>query len=225
MIPLKDNIPTRGFPVVTVVIITLNVAVFSYGIYLGGGQENIIRTYGVVPYNLTNPHFTHLHGGLNPFLTMFTSMFIHAGPLHLGGNMLYMWIFGNNVEDSMGPLRFIIFYLMTGILATFTHVAIDPSAKIPMVGASGAVSGVLGGYLLLYPRAKVFTLIFIGIFIRTVTIPASVVLLFWIILQVINGAVSLGVKQSGGIAWFVHIGGFGAGLLLIKLFSKVESAG
>lgn len=222
MIPLRDSVPTRVFPIVTVAIIALNAVVFGYEIYLGRGYESLIRTYGIVPYNLTNPSLVKFQGGFNPFLSIFTSMFMHAGYLHLGGNMLYLWIFGNNVEDSMGRGRFILFYLITGTLATLSHAAIEPTAKIPMVGASGAVSGVLGGYLLLFPRARVLTLIFIGMFVRAVTIPASAVLIFWIVLQLINGTVSLGAGQRGGVAWFAHIGGFGAGLLLIKFFRRPD---
>lgn len=214
--------PTRGFPVVTVIIIGINVIVFGYEIYLGKGYENFIRTYGLIPNNLTNPLYAEFDGSLNPFLSIFSSMFVHAGYLHLIGNMLYMWIFGNNVEDSMGPLRFILFYLLTGALAALSHVATEPVGKIPMVGASGAISGILGAYLLLFPRARVLTLIFIGLFARIATIPAVWVLLFWIILNVINGTVSLGSRESGGVAWFAHIGGFGAGLLLIKLFRRPD---
>lgn len=220
MIPLRDSLPTRVFPIITVTIIGVNVVVFGYEIYLGEGFEKFIRTYGVTPYNLTNPSLAGFHGGPNPLLNTFTAMFVHAGYLHLIGNMLYMWIFGNNVEDSMGPLRFLLFYLLTGILATLSHVAITPMAKIPMVGASGAISGVLGGYLRLYPRARVLTLIFIGLFGRIVTISASWVILLWFLLQLINGTVSLSTRQSGGVAWFAHIGGFGAGLLLIKVFVR-----
>ncbi len=222
MIPLKDSVPTKAFPVVTVIIIGINVLVFGYEIYLGKGNENFISTYGLVPSNLTNPFYAEFDGNLNPFLSIFSSMFVHAGYLHLIGNMLYMWIFGNNVEDSMGPLRFILFYLLTGALAALSHVATEPAGKIPMVGASGAISGILGAYLLLFPRAKVLTLIFIGLFARLATIPAVWVLLFWIILNVINGTVSLGSRGSGGVAWFAHIGGFGAGLLLIKLFRRPD---
>lgn len=220
MIPLRDSLPTRAFPIITVTIIGLNVVVFGYEVYLGEGFEKFILTYGVTPYNLTNPSLAGFQGGSNPLLNIFAAMFVHAGYLHLIGNMLYMWIFGNNVEDSMGPLRFILFYLLTGILATLSHAAMAPMSKIPMVGASGAISGVLGGYLRLYPRARVLTLIFIGVFGRIVTISASWVILSWFLLQLINGTVSLGTRQSGGVAWFAHIGGFGAGLLLIKLFVR-----
>ena len=222
MIPLKDNMPTRAFPIVTVVIIILNVAVFAYRIYLGSEYGVFFLKYGVIPHDLINsfadPFSFNLD--LKPLSTLFTAMFVHSGYFHLGGNMLYLWIFGNNVEDSMGSARFIVYYFLVGVLATLAHVAVDPAARIPMVGASGAIAGVLGGYLLLYPKARVLTLIFIGIFIKTVTIPASVVLIFWIVLQVVNGMVSLGSRQGSGVAWFAHIGGFAAGLLLIKLFRR-----
>ncbi len=220
MIPLRDNLPTRAFPIVTVTIIGINVIVFVYEIHLGKGYGEFIRFYGMMPYRLNNPSLASLHGGLNPYLSIFTSMFIHAGYLHLIGNMLYLWIFGNNVEDCMGPFRFIVFYLFTGALATLSYAAITPSVKVPMIGASGAISGVLGGYLLSFPRARVLTVIFIGFFARIVTIPAFWVLLFWFMLQLINGVVSLGAGRGGGVAWFAHVGGFGAGLLLIKLFRR-----
>jgi membrane associated rhomboid family serine protease len=147
-------------------------------------------------------------------------MFLHAGLLHLGGNMLFLWIFGNNVEDSMGKFRFVVFYLLCGLLAGAAQIAIGPDSDIPNVGASGAIAGVLGGYILLYPRARVTTLIFLGFFITFVELPAAVVLLLWITIQVIAGILGFySTMADGGVAYFAHIGGFLTGIMAIKLFT------
>jgi membrane associated rhomboid family serine protease len=151
-------------------------------------------------------------------MTVFSSMFMHGSLLHLGTNMLYLWIFGNNIEDKLGYVRFIIFYLLCGVTAAYSHALADPVSIIPMIGASGAVSGVLGAYLLLFPFAKVHTLIFLGFFIQVVRLPALVIIGFWIVIQFINGIVSSGANDHGGVAWFAHIGGFIVGLLVIKFF-------
>ena len=145
-------------------------------------------------------------------------MFLHGGLLHIGGNMLYLWIFGNNIEDKLGHFRFLIFYLVSGIIASYAHAISSPSSNIPMIGASGAVSGVLGAYILLFPHARVHTLIFFGFFIQIVKIPALIVIGFWAIIQVINGILSQGLLPQGGVAWFAHIGGFLTGLLTIKIW-------
>jgi membrane associated rhomboid family serine protease len=145
-------------------------------------------------------------------------MFMHGGLFHIAGNMLYLWIFGNNIEDRLGHTRFLVFYLLSGAVAAYAHALSSPSSEIPMVGASGAVSGILGAYLLLYPTAKVHTLIFFGFFIQVVRIPALVVIGFWGLIQVINGVISKGFMTQTGVAWFAHIGGFIFGLLTIKLW-------
>ena len=152
-------------------------------------------------------------------LTVLTSMFLHAGLMHLGGNMLYLWIFGNNIEDVMGHGRFILFYLLCGVAAVFGHAFTAPDSTVPMIGASGAISGVLGAYLLLFPRARVLVLIPLGFLTRVMPVPAIVVLGFWIVMQIINGAFSWG-GLGGGVAWFAHIGGFAVGLALIKVFQR-----
>jgi membrane associated rhomboid family serine protease len=151
--------------------------------------------------------------------TLLTSMFLHGGWMHLGGNMLYLWIFGNNVEDAMGHARFVLFYLLGGLAAAFSQVISGPNSPIPMVGASGAVSGILGAYVLLYPHARVLTLIILGWFWRVVEIPALIVLGFWIVVQVLNGLLTFNF-QGGGVAWFAHVGGFFAGMLLIPFFKR-----
>jgi membrane associated rhomboid family serine protease len=147
-------------------------------------------------------------------------MFLHGGPLHIAGNMLYLWIFGNNVEDAMGRLRFILFYALCGCFAAYAHAYLNRSSQVPMIGASGAVSGVLGAYLLLYPRARVVTLVVFGFYIRTIEVPAMAVLGFWFVLQFLNALVSSG--AAGGVAWHAHVAGFVAGMLLIGLFKRKD---
>jgi membrane associated rhomboid family serine protease len=248
--PLKDNIPTRHFPVVTVVIIALNVIVYLFlqkktGIDFSGNSldPEALSQYAAIPYEVTNPGKECQTAGqqllcegqpgvsgsadsaLPTWATVFTAMFSHAGLLHLGGNMLFLWIFGNNVEDSMGRVKFILFYLLGGIAALALQVVIEPDAAVPTLGASGAVAGVLGGYLLLYPRAKVVTAIFIILFFTLIEIPAFLVLGFWFLQQVAFGALDLTnpTGGGGGVAYFAHIGGFVFGLLLIKLFATYRS--
>ncbi len=214
MIPLKDENPTSRFPIITISLIIVNLILFFYEISLGKGLELFIQSHGVIPVRL-------MEGNPNAFPTLFTSMFLHGGWLHVLGNMLYLWIFGDNVEDSMGHLRFLIFYLFCGLIATFTHIFVSANSQIPTIGASGAIAGVLGGYLLLFPKARVLTLIPIFFFIRIVRLPAYFLLSFWLILQLFYGFVSLpGTEISGGVAWFAHIGGFFGGLILIKFFQK-----
>ena len=157
-----------------------------------------------------------------PTLTIFTSMFLHGGLLHIGGNMLYLWIFGDNIEDTLGHLRFLVFYLSAGVAAAAAQVLFNPASPVPMVGASGAVSGVLAGYLLLFPQASILTLITFGFFVRFVQVPAVIVLGFWIVVQFVNGFVTFGARggEGGGVAWFAHIGGFVAGLVLLFLLRR-----
>jgi membrane associated rhomboid family serine protease len=145
-------------------------------------------------------------------------MFLHGGLLHIGGNMLYLWIFGNNIEDRLGHFRFLLFYLVSGVIASYAYAISSPSSTVPMIGASGAVSGVLGAYMLLFPHARVHTLIFFGFFIQVVKIPALIVIGFWAIIQLVSGILSQGLLHQGGVAWFAHIGGFLAGILTIKIW-------
>ena len=219
MIPLKDNIPTRRLPVVTIGLIVLNVLVYLRTMTLGEKAfVQFLHLYGLIPVELTQGEALVLHP-VPLYATVFTSMFVHGGLFHIAGNMLYLWIFGNNVEDSMDRLRFLLFYLLSGLAAAFAQIAVTPHSKIPMVGASGAVSGVLGAYLLLYPHARVATLISFGWFIRLVEVPALFVLGFWIVIQLLNGLLTVNLP-GGGVAWFAHIGGFFAGMLLIGLFKR-----
>jgi membrane associated rhomboid family serine protease len=225
LIPLKDDIPTRRTPVITIALIAINVIVyfaFEQGLLgLGDvGNERVID-FGAIPSEITDPG-SHATPGDQPsfVITIFTSMFLHGSLLHLGGNMLFLWIFGNNIEDSMGRLTFVAFYLLGGLAALGLQVVTDPNSMVPTVGASGAIAGVLGAYARLYPRARVVTLVFIVIIFTVVTLPALLVLGLWFLLQLlpafsepINGA-------GGGVAYFAHIGGFLFGVLLIKLFAN-----
>jgi membrane associated rhomboid family serine protease len=207
-------------------------------------HQDALTHYGAIPYELTNPgdHCDFVAGGvacegqpgvqgaaesqLPTVATVFTSMFTHAGLLHLGGNMLFLWIFGNNVEDSMGPVRFVAFYLLAGLAALALQVVIAPNSAVPTLGASGAIAGVLGGYIVLYPRARVLTLIFLIIFFTFIELPAFLFLFIWFAQQAIFGAVDLTTPSGGGggVAYFAHVGGFAFGLLAIKLFAKRLSA-
>jgi membrane associated rhomboid family serine protease len=226
MIPLKDDIPTRSAPVVTVALIALNLAAFAYQLSLAGGGASAARAaqvfvleFGLIPCRLSGACTSSVDLPA-PTLTVFTSMFLHGGVFHIAGNMLYLWIFGNNVEDTLGRGRFLAFYLLSGIGAALTQTVVDPRSAIPMIGASGAVSGVLGAYLFLFPHARVLTLFMIGLFIRVVRVPAVIILGLWIVVQLVNGfvTVSAGVgTEGGGVAWFAHIGGFAAGILLLPL--------
>lgn len=215
MIPLRDLNPTRRVPLITLLLIAANVLVFLYEQSLSDrGLQRLILQYGTLPTRFTDGSITP-----NDLLTVFTSMFLHGGWLHVGGNMLYLWIFGNNIEDRLGIIRFILFYFLGGIAAAALQIIIDPTSPVPMIGASGAIAGVLGGYIVLYPRARVQTLIFIFIFIQVVSVPAAILLGWWFFLQLLNGFLSLGSSAGGGVAFFAHIGGFIAGVVMIKLFT------
>lgn len=213
MIPIKDDTPSSTFPYATVSIIAVNVAVFIYQLTLGykQGSDFIYKT-AAIPFEIT--HLTDISPvAVVPVpLTIFTSMFVHGGLFHLGGNMLYLWIFGDNIEDRLGHVKYIIFYLLTGVIASLVHILTEPHSESPMIGASGAVAGVLGAYFLLFPKGKVHTLVFLLFFVSVVKIPALFFLGFWFLMQL------LGLGTGGGIAWYAHIGGFLSGALLILLF-------
>ena len=217
MIPLHDDNPTRITPFVTIGLIASCVAVFFYQVSLGSrGGEMFVYRYGALPAVIFGRESLPRDVvALPASFSLVTSMFLHGGFLHLFGNMLYLWIFGNNIEDAMGHARFIIFYLVCGVLAAMTHALSDPASTLPMIGASGAISGVLGAYLLIYPRARVLMLVPIWIFIRLFYMPAWVALGIWFLFQVLA---SLGPAGGGGVAIFAHIGGFVAGMALIGIF-------
>ncbi len=217
MIPFKDDNPTRNFPLITIALIAVNVTVFILQFLLPSDPMKIAVSYGAIPrYLLTFKTVQPIH----PLLTVLTSMFMHGGLLHIGTNMLFLWIFGNNVEDKLGYGRFITFYLLCGLAAAYAHAITNPSSTVPMIGASGAVSGILGAYIILFPRARVHTLIFLGFFVQVVRLPAVFVIGFWIFLQFINGLISKGYAIHGGVAWFAHIGGFIFGIVFIIIFMK-----
>jgi membrane associated rhomboid family serine protease len=238
--PLRDNIPTERLPIVTIVLIVANVLAyffFQHGtITLGDPSShaylvNLLQN-AEIPYELTHPgHYCDLSGSCNlthnppgfapTWVTPFLSMFMHGGLLHLGGNMLFLWIFGNNVEDAMGRPRYLAFYLLGGLAATLLQVIVGPDSKVPNLGASGAIAAVLAGYLVLFPRARVVTFVFIIFFFTIIELPAIIFLGIWIGEQVLFGY--LGLTQpsgGGGVAYFAHIGGFAFGLAAVKLFAS-----
>ncbi len=230
MIPLRDENPTNITPYVTWTLVALNVLIFFIEQFAGGmietreGLRGSLAGWTCVPYEITRNVDLAINGPtLRPFwLTLFTSMFLHGGWTHLGGNMLFLIIFGNNIEEALGRARYVAFYLLCGLLAAFAQVAIGPSSPIPTLGASGAIAGVLGGYLLLYPHARVNSLIFLGFFATVARVPAYLLLGFWIVSQffsqITGSLMTRPGGESGGVAYMAHIGGFLAGLLLIRLF-------
>ena len=229
MIPIRDDVPSRNYPFVNVTLIAVNVLAFLYQVTLDPEQlELFINDFAVLPSryfahtSITYSSLGSHSSAVGLTLPIFTAMFLHGGWAHLGGNMLYLWIFGDNVEDRMGHARYVVFYLLCGVLATFAHIFSNIGSRVPSLGASGAIAGVLGAYLLLYPRARVVTLVPIFIFLQFIRIPAVLLLGFWFVQQFFYGAASLGVHsaQTGGVAWWAHIGGFISGMALVNLFKK-----
>jgi rhomboid family protein len=244
--PLKDNIGTRQTPVITIALIVANVVVYllsirNGGSILGGPDNQTVFHYGAIPYEFTHPgqecdivNFgqqvlcegqSGVTGAAEPqpntWFTALSSMFMHGGLLHIGGNMLFLWVFGNNVEDAMGRVKFAIFYLLGGLAAMALQTAVDPSSTVPSVGASGAVAAVLGGYLLLYPRARVLTLVFLFVFFTFIQIPAMFFLVIWFGQQLLFGYLDYvdPTGGGGGVAYFAHIGGFLFGLLTVRMLA------
>jgi membrane associated rhomboid family serine protease len=220
MFPYKDDNPSNTFPVVTITIIVLNIVVFILQMLSGTDGRQIVYAYGAIPHSIVTMESTQ---PIHPTFTLFTSMFMHGGLFHIFGNMLYLWIFGNNIEDRLGHIRFILFYLFCGIAAAVSHALITPLSTVPMIGASGAISGVLGAYLLLFPYARIHTVIFFGFFVQTIKVPALIVIGFWAIIQVVSGLTAQVIQNQGGVAWFAHVGGFIAGLFTIKLWQPRRS--
>lgn len=241
MIPIKDNIPTDRFPLVTVSLIIANFVVYLLAIrhggsFISGPDVFEVVKYGAIPDALTHPG-THcglqeitgavkcIHGpvpgAIPTWETVFSSMFMHASILHIGGNMLFLWIFGNNVEDSLGPVRYLAFYIVGGLAALALQIAVDPNSTAPTLGASGAIAAVLGGYIVLYPRARVLTLVLIILFFTVIELPAWVMLGVWFAEQALFAAAGLTnpTGGSGGVAYFAHVGGFAFGLLAVRLLA------
>ncbi len=219
MIPIRDQIPVQRTPYVTYALIAVNVVVFLLQTFTGAGQEALVNELALIPAEVTSGL------DLGDIADIFTSMFMHAGLLHLGGNMLYLWIFGDNVEDSMGPGKYLGFYLLGGIVASLAHILTNPNSQIPTVGASGAIAAVLGAYLILFPQSRVLTIIPLGFFMRMTMVPAIVVLGLWFLLQLFSGVMSLGGPDDvGGVAFWAHIGGFVTGLVLAKLLAGTRRA-
>lgn len=218
LFPFRDTNPTRNTPIVTVALIGLNVLVFLYQLSLPEpAAQRFVYSFGMIPAVLFGgAELPPQLAAVPPWATIFTSMFLHGGILHIVGNMLFLWVFGNNVEDAMGHLRFIVFYLLCGVAAALAQGLSDTSSEIPMIGASGAISGVLGAYLVLHPRAEVHSLLFLGIFVRVVTLPAMVVLGIWFGLQLLSAVLTP--QGEGGVAFLAHIGGFVAGAALVTFF-------
>ncbi|HSE64111.1 MAG TPA: rhomboid family intramembrane serine protease [Thermoanaerobaculia bacterium] len=217
MIPLRDRNPSGSFPAVTVTLIAANIVVFLYELMAQQDLAHLFSAYALIPGKITlalQSGSLPLSDVVTPF---FSSMFLHGGWLHLIGNMWYLWIFGDNVEDALGPVRFLLFYLLTGLGAGITHYLLNPASSIPTVGASGAISGVLAGYATLFPHARVVTLVPLGFFIQIMELPAVVLLVIWVLIQALSGLVSFGLAQSGGVAWGAHVGGFVGGLVLVRL--------
>lgn len=227
MIPLRDRNPTSSTPYVTIGLIALNILAFLLWEPITGSQEEQALFFfceGAIPREVSNlqpiPEVARACGGKSVLQSMFASMFLHGGFLHIAGNMLYLWVFGNNVEDRMGPVVFTLFYLVAGLVALYAHVVTDSNSTVPLVGASGAIAGTLGAYLVMFPRARVVTLIPIFFFLQLAELPAMLVLGFWFVLQALQGFGSLGGDVTGGVAWFAHIGGFVFGLAVAGLFYR-----
>ncbi len=214
MIPLRDVIPSRTRPFITIGLITLNVLVFLYQLSLGPLVNTLVVVFGLVPAAFS-------------WTTVFTSMFLHGGFMHLASNMLYLWIFGDNVEDRVGHFRFLLFYLLCGVVAALAQTAVAPASRIPMVGASGAIAGVLGAYLVLYPHSRVLTLLPIFIFWQIIEVPAVFLLGMWFLMQFLSGVGSIAVTtasggEAGGVAFWAHVAGFVAGVVGIYVFRRPE---
>lgn len=219
-IPLKDENPVLNRPYVTFALIIINCIVYFISILRSPQEFNIfVFQYGLIPYEIF--HLTELTPQFSwpVALSPISSMFLHGGFMHLAGNMLYLWIFGNNIEDHLGPIKFIIFYLASGLAATLLFVVFSPNSQIPLVGASGAIAGVMGAYIFLFPRARILVLMFLFYFIRIIRVPASVVLGFWFVYQLLMSAASAG-SGGGGVAWLAHVGGFAFGYLWFRIFGS-----
>lgn len=228
MIPLKDDIPSKTFPIVNITLIVINVVVFFFELMLGSHLQVFIEQFGVIPIKYFYEGIQLSTGeviyfsGYSRIIPLFSSIFLHGGWFHLFGNMLYLWIFGDNVEDRMGHFRYLIFYILCGLSASITHIIMNSESSVPTIGASGAIAGVLGAYMFLYPNAKVIVLLPIFIFFEVIQLPALFVLGLWFVMQLFQGTLALSVESSatGGVAWWAHIGGFIFGAIAVHIFKR-----
>ncbi len=225
MIPLKDTIPSERFPVTTIFLIMANIAVFFYEISLGPQLPELVKFAGVVPSRFFNPQLNVSPGFLGRYFPIFTSLFLHGGWVHLLGNMLYLWIFADNIEGRLGHFKFLTFYLLCGLGASLAHIFANPTSSVPSIGASGAIAGILGAYFILYPKSRIITLVPIFFFFQIIELPAFIFLGVWFLMQFFSGVLTLGPRtaQAGGIAWWAHIGGFLSGIFLIILLKGKKS--
>jgi membrane associated rhomboid family serine protease len=219
VIPLRDANPSGRFPIVTVALIALCSLVYVYEVSLGRELRGFFALFALVPGQITYGIQTGEAGLAEIAQPFLTSMFLHGGWIHLIGNMWFLWIFGDNVEDAMGSARFLVFYLLAGIAAGILHYALEPTSALPTVGASGAIAGVLAGYMVLYPKARVTALVPLGIILQLMELPAVVLIGLWFAIQIGSGLLSIG-WAGGGVAWWAHVGGFVAGVILVKLFAR-----
>jgi membrane associated rhomboid family serine protease len=231
VIPLRDANPTRRRPWVTLTLIAANIAAFFLWEPIGGTQREQTVFFvcnGAIPDEIIDiqpiPAVASLCGGKSVIVSLFTSMFLHGGFLHIAGNMLYLWVFGNNVEDRMGKPVFLLFYLAAGLAAAYAEAFSNPDSQVPLIGASGAIAGTLGAYIVMFPHARVLTLVPIFFFLQVTELSAWLVLGFWFVLQAFSGFGSLGAEASGGVAWWAHIGGFVFGALVALLFYRRRPA-
>ncbi len=221
MIPLKDTIPSQTFPVVNISLIVINSIVFLYEVSLGPQLGELFKVLGVIPVKYFWLKQYEPFNLVERYLPLFTSMFLHGGWVHIIGNMWYLWIFGDNVEDRMGHGRYLLFYILCGLAAGLTHIYLNPTSTVPTVGASGAIAGVMGAYFILFPHSRVLTLLPIFFFIDIIEIPAFFFLGFWVLLQFFQGAITLmATPTAGGVAWWAHFGGFITGAVLVFFFKK-----
>jgi membrane associated rhomboid family serine protease len=223
MIPIRDAIRSKNFPAVNVFIIGLNIITFLWELLQGPNLKEVFYLYGMVPLRYSNPELAPHFTSFQQYLPFLTSMFLHGGFLHIIMNMWFLYIFGDNIEERLGHIRYLVFYLFCGVAAGLLHLFTNWNSNIPTIGASGAISGVMGAYLLLYPRSKILTLIPIFFFFQFVEIPAFIFLVFWLFMQLFSA--SFTPKNVGGVAFWAHIGGFVAGLIFIKLFDAVPRIG
>lgn len=220
MIPIRDRNPSGTFPIVTVSIIFINVVVFLIQLSAGPRLDAILFQFGIVPIKVVYSADIPASTFVNTYFPFLSYMFLHGGFVHLIGNMWYLWIFGDNIEDTLGRFKFILFYLLCGIGSAMVHIYFNSQSGIPCVGASGAIAGVLGAYMVTFPRARVLVVIPLFIIWEIMELPAIFVLGFWFLIQFFSGAAAISKVQGGGVAWWAHIGGFVLGIILIKIFPK-----